>query len=134
MTTQHQITDQKTKYLEKREEMFQKVSVRVESRLLAFVDDIKFMQKTVKKEMGESNSTERGRLGYRTVPYHIYILRQSGHVDTPDLRRMFEDKNTAVRAEKLSHILEALEKLKVTANSRYESAFGQVSTPYPILS
>ena len=39
---------------------------------------------------------------------------------------MFEDKNTAVRAEKLSHILEALEKLKVTANSRYESAFGQV--------
>lgn len=39
---------------------------------------------------------------------------------------MFEDKNTAVRAEKLSHILEALEKLKVTANTRYESAFGQV--------
>lgn len=65
VTTQHQITDQKTKYLEKREEMFQKVSVRVESRLLAFVDDIKFMQKTVKKEMGESNSTERGILTTR---------------------------------------------------------------------
>ena len=53
----------------------------------------------------------------------------SCHVDTIDLRRMFEDKNTAVRAEKLSHILEALEKLKVAANSRYESAFGQVRPP-----
>ena len=69
MGTQHLITDQKTKYLEKREEMFQKVSVRVESRLSAFVDDIKFMQKTVKKEMGESNSTERGRLGYHRIIY-----------------------------------------------------------------
>mmetsp|Transcript_15647 Transcript_15647/g.21453 ORF Transcript_15647/g.21453 Transcript_15647/m.21453 type:complete len:1759 (-) Transcript_15647:115-5391(-) len=103
VSTQHFITDQKTKYLEKREAMFQKVTVRVETRLAAFVDDIKFMQKTVKKEMGESNSTER------------------------DLRRLFEDKNTAVRAEKLSHILEALEKLKVTANSRYESAFTQIN-------
>lgn len=60
VATQHLITDQKTKYLEKREEMFQKVSVRVEARLSSFVDDIKFMQKTIKKEMGESNSTERG--------------------------------------------------------------------------
>ena len=51
----------------------------------------------------------------------------------PDLRRMFEDKNTAVRAEKLSHILEALEKLKVTANSRYESAFSQVCIGRPSL-
>lgn len=62
VATQHLITDQKTKYLEKREQMFQKVSLRVESRLSTFVDDIKFMQKTVKKEMGESNSTERGTL------------------------------------------------------------------------
>jgi hypothetical protein len=32
---------------------------RVESRLGSFVDDIKFMQKTVKKDLGDLNAAER---------------------------------------------------------------------------
>lgn len=89
---QHFITEQKSKYLQMRVEMFEKVSNRVETRLAAFVEDIKFMQKTLKKELGESVSTER------------------------DLRRLFEQQSDqVVQAEKLSFILESLEKFKVTS-------------------
>jgi hypothetical protein len=76
----------------------------VDGRLEAFVEDIKFMQKSVKKELGESNSTER------------------------DLRRLFEESHgNVIQAEKLSFVLESLEKFKVTINNRYESAFKQVN-------
>lgn len=101
--SQHYITEQKSLYLDKRAEMFDKVSARVEARLEAFVEDIKYMQKSVKKELGESNSTER------------------------DLRRLFEESHgNVIQAEKLSFVLESLEKFKVTINNRYESAFKQV--------
>ena len=101
--TQHAITEQKSKYLQLRVEMFEKVSARVETRLNTFVEDIKFMQKTLKKELGESVSTER------------------------DLRRLFEQAGgQVVQAEKLSFILESLEKFKSVASERYESAFTQI--------
>jgi len=101
--SQHFITEQKSQYLQMRVEMFEKVSQRVETRLAAFVEDIKFMQKTLKKELGDSVSTER------------------------DLRRLFEQtSDPAVRAEKLSFVLESLEKFKLVASERYESAFTQI--------
>lgn len=100
---QHFITEQKSQYLSKRVEMFDKISERVESRLNAFIEDIKFMQKTLKKELGEANATER------------------------DLRRLFEEDNAnTVRAEKLSFILESLEKFKVNVSQKYDSAFKQI--------
>lgn len=101
--TQHIITEQKSQYLQLRVEMFEKVSQRVDARLNTFVDDIKFMQKSLKKDLGESVSTER------------------------DLRRLFEQQGEhVVQAEKLSFILESLEKFKVVASERYESAFTQI--------
>ncbi len=69
----------------------------MEARLETFVQDIKYMQKVIKKELGDANSTER------------------------DLRRLFEEETSSVnsgsigiRAEKLSFILESLEKFKVS--------------------
>jgi hypothetical protein len=56
---QHAITEQKSYYLKMRVEMFEKVSTRVDTRLNAFVEDIKVMQKTLKKDLGDSMSTER---------------------------------------------------------------------------
>ncbi len=104
--TQHIITEQKSKFLNKRVEMFDKVTERVEARLNAFIEDIKFMQKTLKKELGEANATER------------------------DLRRLFEEEPSTstdiVKAEKLSFILESLEKLKVSVSEKYDSAFKQI--------
>jgi hypothetical protein len=104
--TQHVITDQKSKFLNKRVEMFDKVTERVDARLNAFIEDIKFMQKTLKKELGEANATER------------------------DLRRLFEEEPSThteiVKAEKLSFILESLEKLKVSVSEKYDSAFKQI--------
>jgi len=106
--TQHFITDQQTKFVDKRREMFDKVTKRVESRLNVFVEDIKFMQKVLKKELGEANATER------------------------DLRRLFEedsgqnDSQGILRAEKLSFILESLEKFKLTISEKYDSAFKQI--------
>jgi hypothetical protein len=101
---QHLITEQKSQYLQMRVDMFEKVSQRVETRLSAFVEDIKVMQKALKQDLGDSMSTER------------------------DLRRLFEqgDGQSVVRAEKLSFILESLEKFKVVASERYESSFAQI--------
>eukprot|EP01038_Epipyxis_sp_PR26KG_P008891 gene8891-11991_t len=100
---QHFITEQKSQYLKKREEMFEKVSLRVETRLGTYVDDIKFMQRSIKKDLGESNSTER------------------------DIRRIFEQEHgNAINAEKLSFILESLETLKEVSGHRYESAQKQL--------
>mmetsp|Transcript_14540 Transcript_14540/g.24163 ORF Transcript_14540/g.24163 Transcript_14540/m.24163 type:complete len:91 (+) Transcript_14540:146-418(+) len=83
--------------------MFEKVSARVETRLNSFVEDIKVMQKALKKDLGDSMSTER------------------------DLRRLFETEDkSGVQAEKLSFILESLEKFKGVASERYESAFTQI--------
>jgi hypothetical protein len=100
---QHMITDQKTQYLTKRVEMFEKATKLVEDRLNAFVEDIKFMQKSLKKDLGECLATQR------------------------DLRRLFEESAAGVmRAEKLSFVLESLEKLKRGAKEKYESAFMQI--------
>ena len=101
---QHYITEQKSQYLQLRVEMFERVSQRVETRLAAFVEDIKVMQKSLKQDLGDSMSTER------------------------DLRRLFEQKDSqsVVAAEKLSFVLESLEKFKVVASERYESSFAQI--------
>lgn len=101
---QHYITEQKSQYLQMRVEMFEKVSQRVETRLASFVEDIKVMQKALKQDLGDSMSTER------------------------DLRRLFEQSEgqAVVKAEKLSFILESLEKFKVVASERYESSFAQI--------
>jgi hypothetical protein len=62
------------------------------------------MQKTIKKEIGDLNAAER------------------------DLRRLFDEENAnAILAEKLSFILEGLEKLKGNANVRYENSNRQVN-------
>lgn len=102
--SQHYITEQKSQYLQLRVEMFERVSQRVETRLAAFVEDIKVMQKSLKQDLGDSMSTER------------------------DLRRLFEQKDSqsVVAAEKLSFILESLEKFKTVASERYESSFAQI--------
>ena len=101
---QHYITEQKSSYLQMRVEMFEKVSQRVDTRLAAFVEDIKVMQKALKQDLGDSMSTER------------------------DLRRLYEQNEgqQVVKAEKLSFILESLEKFKVVASERYESSFAQI--------
>lgn len=94
VNSQHYITEQKSRYLQMRVEMFENVSRRVETRLGSFVEDIKTMQKSLKKELGDSASTER------------------------DLTRLFEQRDaTQVQAEKLSFILESLEKFKVNFSS-----------------
>ena len=104
LSRQHYITEQKSQYLQLRVEMFERVSQRVETRLAAFVEDIKVMQKSLKQDLGDSMSTER------------------------DLRRLFEQKDSqsVVAAEKLSFVLESLEKFKVVASERYESSFAQI--------
>ncbi len=69
--------------------MFEKISKRVNTRLNTFVDDVKYLQRSLKKELDDLNATER------------------------DLRRLFhEDNKNSIIAEKLSYILENLEKLK----------------------
>jgi hypothetical protein len=74
----------------------------VETRLANFVEKIKFMQKSIKKDLSESSATER------------------------DLRRLFEEKGGAgVMAERLSFLLESLEKFKITCHTRYDTAFTQ---------
>lgn len=47
--TQFFITEQKSIFEKSREEMFDKVSKRVNTRLTTFVDDIKYLQKSLKK-------------------------------------------------------------------------------------
>jgi len=101
--TQFFLTEQRAIFNKSREDMFEKVSGRLESRLGVFVDDIKYMQRTLKKEMGDLNASER------------------------DLRRLFDEENpNVIMAEKLSFILSGLEKLKTKAGSRYESAAKQI--------
>lgn len=108
VATQHAVTAAKALYLQKRSEIFAKLTARVDSKLEAFVNDIKAMQKMVKKELGEANATER------------------------DLRRLFEEdmriggSQMGLRAEKLSFILESLEKFKATVSDKYSSAFQQI--------
>jgi hypothetical protein len=101
--TQFYLTEQRALFNKSREEMFDKVTGRLESRLGVFVDDIKYMQRTLKKEMGDLNASER------------------------DLRRLFDEENpNVIMAEKLSFILSGLEKLKTKAGARYESAAKQI--------
>eukprot|EP00981_Chlorochromonas_danica_P005459 scaffold1091_cov164-Ochromonas_danica.AAC.82 len=112
--TQHTITSQKSLYMNKRSDIFAKLSERVDSKLESFVNDIKAMQKIVKKDLGEANATER------------------------DLRRLFEEDinngnnlhmssyNLGLRAEKLSFILESLEKFKASVGEKYDAAYKQI--------
>ena len=100
------MNEQKAVHIRTKEEMFAKVTQRVELKLKVlthsstysltyllthlttyslkgFVDDIKFMQRTLKKELADLESSER------------------------DLRRLFEDETgVMIKAEKLTFILE----------------------------
>lgn len=118
--TQHFITEQKTKFLNKRQEMFDKVSKRVDGRLNAFVEDIKFMQKTLKKELGDANATERDlrRLFDENQQQQNTLYQQQSHASL--------QSQDILRAEKLSFILESLEKFKISVSEKYESAFKQI--------
>lgn len=101
--TQFYLTEQRALFNQTRNDMFKKVTDRLESRLGVFVDDIKYMQRTLKKEMSDLNSTER------------------------DLRRLFDEENpNVIVAEKLSFVLGGLEKLKTKAGGRYEAATKQI--------
>lgn len=105
--TKNGIAEQKATYIKSKEEMFEKVTQRVDSRLHSFVDDVKYMQRTLKKEMTDLESSER------------------------DLRRLFDDQSaTTIKAEKLAFILEGLERLKVQSASRYDGAFKQLEKFY----
>jgi glucan-binding YG repeat protein len=97
------ITEQKALYIKGKEEMFAKVSQRVDSRLATFVDDIKYMQRSLKKELGDLSASER------------------------DLRRMFEEDSVdVVHAEKLTFVLEAIDKLRENTSTKYEAAHKQL--------
>jgi len=83
--------------------MFEKVSQRVEQRLGVFVDDIKYMQRSVKKELQDLTAS------------------------SADLRRLFDEENpNVILAEKLSFILEGIEKLKSKTSARFDGAQKQL--------
>jgi hypothetical protein len=98
------VTEQKALYIKGKEEMYSKVAQRVDSRLATFVDDIKFMQRSLKKELGDLSASER------------------------DLRRMFEEDSVdIVHAEKLTFILEAIDKLRENTSTKYEASHKQLA-------
>jgi hypothetical protein len=101
--TQFEFSEQRGKFVKEREDMFEKVSQRLEQRLGVFVDDIKYMQRSVKKEL------------------------QDLVASSADLRRLFDEENpNIIVAEKLSFILEGLEKLKSKAAARFEGSQKQL--------
>lgn len=59
VSTQYTVQEKKSRYLQLKDELFLSASRRVETFLARFVDDMKYMQKTVKRELGELNSSER---------------------------------------------------------------------------
>jgi hypothetical protein len=125
--TQHFITESKTSFIQKRKEMFDKVSQRVEVRLNAFVEDIKFMQKSLKKELGDATATERDlRRVFEDIKKQKddAALIPSSHHNRSHASLQSQD---ILRAEKLSFILESLEKFKMNVSEKYESAFKQVN-------
>jgi hypothetical protein len=96
-------TEQKALYLKSKEALYKKTSERVEARLTVFVDDIKYMQRAIKKELLDLNTSEA------------------------ELRKLFDSNNeNSIRAESLSFVLEGLEKLKSQANTRFEGAYKQL--------
>lgn len=115
--TQYFITEQKAKYLKLKEDLFSQATQRVETRLGIFVEDIKYMQKALKKEIGNLNATERD-------------LRNQFDKDNssnPNVNASNSDRDgPTLRAERLSQILDGIEKLKVNSNSRYDSSYRQM--------
>lgn len=95
--------EQRNLFHKSKEDLFNKITLRVETRMGVFVDDIKYMQRALKQELAELESSER------------------------DLRRLFDDENAQIlMAEKLSFIMEGMDKLKQTASTRYEGAIKQM--------
>jgi hypothetical protein len=104
---QNYMMEQQVLHVKAKEEMFKKVSVLVEHKLGSFVDDIKFMQRSLKSELNDLNAHER------------------------DMRRLFDgDSFDVIRAEIISQVLDGLEKLKGATQSRLESAYEQLDKFY----
>lgn len=104
---QNYMMEQQLLHVKAKEEMFKKVSVLVEHKLGSFVDDIKFMQRSLKSELNDLNAHER------------------------DMRRLFDDDSIEViRAEIISQVLDGLEKLKFATQSRLEAAYEQLDKFY----
>jgi hypothetical protein len=101
--TRFDLNEQRTNFAKEREGMFEKVSLRVEQRLGVFVDDIKYMQRGVKKELQDLSAS------------------------CADLRRLFDEDNpNVILAEKLSFILEGIEKLKSKTSGRFDGSQKQL--------
>ena len=101
--TQFFFTEKRAEFNKQREDNFNQVTNRLEQRLGLFVDDIKYMQRNLRKEMTDLNASER------------------------DLRRLFDEENpNVIKAEKLSFVLSGIEKMKTKAGSRYEAATKQI--------
>ena len=95
--------EQRSLFAKSKDDLFNKITLRVETRMGVFVDDIKYMQRALKQELAELESSGR------------------------DLRRLFDDENSQIlMAEKLSFIMEGMDKLKSTASTRYEGAIKQM--------
>ena len=93
------ISEHRKKFLIDRESLFTKATAQVDDKLTAFVENTKYLQRVLKKELMELSAQQK------------------------DLRRLLsDDKAGMLLAEKLSYILEALDKLKTTANTRYDLA------------
>ena len=101
--TKKALTDQRKYFIVTREELFAKATEKVDDRLSTFVENTKYLQRVLKKELTDLSAAEK------------------------DLRRLFDDPNAdMLLAEKLSYVLEALDKLKTTAAARYEVAQGMI--------
>jgi hypothetical protein len=97
------LNDQRKYFIVTREELFAKATEKVDDRLSSFVENTKYLQRVLKKELTDLSAAEK------------------------DLRRLFDDPNAEMLlAEKLSYVLEALDKLKQTAAARYEVAQGMI--------
>jgi hypothetical protein len=101
--TKKALTDQRKYFIVTREELFAKATEKVDDRLSTFVENTKYLQRVLKKELTDLSAAEK------------------------DLRRLFDDPNAdMLLAEKLSYVLEALDKIKQTAAARYEVAQGMI--------
>jgi len=119
--TQFFITEQKSIFEKSREEMFDKVSKRVNTRLTTFVDDIKYLQKSLKKGNRSTNTQYLSNSNFNTS--ELADL----NVSERDLRRLFHEENkNSILAEKLSYILEGLEKLKNATDNKFKASMKQL--------
>jgi hypothetical protein len=116
---QGQINTYKSDYLKYKSDQFEKASAVVDNRLLGFVNEIKFMQKSVKKDLGDLTANERD----------LRSLFDNGKAKIENAGALGAGaiKSASIEwAENLGAILEALEKLKINCNIKFDSAVKQL--------